>query len=260
MDSSDTEDDTLPTHLPESIAAKYHLEPSISKYDQEKEEDMSLKPLRWATFIYIEWRPLVRDRKQLLNTINIANEIGQKHHLWGPNIEFEPSYLSSLGSPRPLHITLASRLNCRSQEQRDQLYEALRAKVAQSTKVIPFRLELESTPVVVPSDRSGTLFLVLPVTEHLKQTMIKWITDLIQQCAIQTGVDTARGYRYELELPHVTIAMANKPTVTLTKRTKQISAQLAQFWHGGEHVAFDVQRLKFDKNRQALSIALKGNA
>lgn len=249
------ENRSLLPRLPNAIIEKYHIGPDCTM------KSVNAGTKFWSTFIYLEWRPSRVERSVLSDMLMEFNSKCQKtnlsvHH----DLVFKPLFLSSLGSPLPLHISLSQSITFASEQERDTLHRNLLRNVTESDNCHPFRITFESFYQILASPRSNALFLTLPVSSKLRK---KQFSDLC--CVIRDSFKETFPKITEKELQDISIKpefthMSFAQALNVQKRTMDYLALLQmELPMTNKHATFEfpISSLKFDKNRQVLSIPLK---
>lgn len=257
---SDTENpsaSSLP-RLPTTIIEKYKLPPNTTKYEAMSLKNIRVNPQNWCTFLYFEWRPNRAEQAQLMNIVSKFNESCKNGAVaLAKRLHFEPLHISSLGAPLSLHISLSQTIVFENEFERDRLYRSLYKKIRGSTELRPFTMAFQSKLVLLPSFAKDTLFLTLPVDPTVKSREMKRIYNLIREAMIEAYPERSdKAIQDVLCSPastHMSIALAvNTPKSAF--ENLNILQPLLTIDRPVESFQFLVKGLKFDKNRQILSI------
>lgn len=261
-DSDEREDHFEPSlaRLPAEIIEKYKLEPNTSKH-----EAMSLgfsRPTsqRWCTFLYYEWRPNRSERARLTKIVDRFNTACEKSDVaFVKPLHFEPLYLSSLGAPLSLHVSLSQSINFEKEAHRDLLFDKLRQRIQSSSRLSPFTMKFQSKLELMPSYGKETLFLTLPVDPVIKSKQMAAISKVIQEATAETFPSKTSQEIQDLTcMPvstHMSIALATNVPRSILENMNFIP-MLLPMSEDEIDFEFPVSSLKFDKNRQILNIPL----
>lgn len=246
--------------LPAEIAEKYRLQPSISKRSAMSARNLCRGLQSWSTFIYYEWRPGRLERMQLMRIVDDFNRFCRDNN--APllkHLRFEPLHISSLGAPLSLHVSLSQSLSFESEAERDALFTSLNKKVRESARLNPFKLSFQPEFRILPSYAKDTLFLTVPVDPIVKTRQMKPINEALQDALSETFPKKSQEMVQRLTcMPattHMSIAMATNAPKLALENLNLLNALLPQ----DETIAqieIQVTHLRFDKNRQVLSIPL----
>lgn len=244
--------------IPSEVIEKYKLEPNTSKY-----ETMSLRagPQRWSTFLYYEWRPNRLKRAQLMQIVARINDFcGKGNMALARQLQFEPLCLSSLGAPLSLHVSLSQSIVVEREAERELLYDKLKERIRNAAGLGSFTMKFEPTLRLMPSFGKDALFLALPVSAALKSKEMACINGIIQEAAAETFPDRSseeiRGLTCMPATTHMSIAVAANVPRSVLENLNFISTLLPMELEDAVPFEFKVSSLKFDKNRQILSIPL----
>ncbi|QLQ82368.1 hypothetical protein HG537_0H01300 [Torulaspora globosa] len=245
--------------IPVEIIEKYKLEPNTSKYETMSLVGLRSVPQRWCTFLYYEWRPNRVERAQLMQIVTRINDFCQKGSIkLTRQLHFEPLCLSSLGAPLSLHISLSQLIVFEREADRELLYDKLRERLRTETRLGPFTMKFEPRLKLMPSFAKDTLFLVLPVNAALKSKEMVCINTIIQQAIAETFPGKSSNEVQALTcMPattHMSIGLAANVPKSVLENLNFISTLLPMELQDTETFQFQVTSLKFDKNRQILSI------
>ncbi|QLL31961.1 hypothetical protein HG536_0C01290 [Torulaspora globosa] len=245
--------------IPAEVIEKYKLEPNTSKY-----EDMSLGGLRagsqrWCTFLYYEWRPSRLERAQLMQIVTRINDFCQKGNMaLTRQLHFEPLCLSPLGAPLSLHISLSQSIVFEREAERELLYDKLKERIRSASRLKSFTMKFQPTLELLPSFGKDTLFLALPVSAALKSTEMASINNIIHEAAAETFPGKTgkeiQGLTCMPATTHMSIALAANVPKSVLENLNFISTLLPMELEDAASFEFPVSGLKFDKNRQILSI------
>ncbi|CAI6807827.1 ANM_collapsed_G0037150.mRNA.1.CDS.1 [Saccharomyces cerevisiae] len=110
--------------IPDSIILKYHIPPNLQKYEH---QDMNMSRF-WRSFTYFEWRPTPAIHRQLQKIICKYKETFMKQEYTNPYqlVDFDPLFISHLGAPKPLHVSLTRSLLFETEEQRHVFIQEMR--------------------------------------------------------------------------------------------------------------------------------------
>lgn len=260
--SLETPKETTLSRLPAEIAEKYNLQPSLPKVGIMSVKG-SLRALEsWSTFIYYEWRPNRLDRMRLMKIVSEVNDFCQKGPVpFAGQLRFEPLHISSLGAPLSLHISLSQTIAFDREADRNALFESLQEKILNSDQIKPFDMEFRPELRILPSYSKGTVFLTLVVDPEIKTRQIKPVNKIIQEALAEN---------FPLKLPqeiesltcmpstaHMSIGLATNLTNSTLNNLNFLNTLLPAN-KDASNIGFQVKSLKFDKNRQVLSIPLSG--
>lgn len=252
--------ETLLARLPAEIAEKYSLYPSIPKTSSMSLRGANKGVQYWSTFLYYEWRPSRQERMQLMKIVeNFNSYCRESKSPLTKQLYFEPLHVSSLGAPLALHVSLSQTINFESEADRDTLFKSLQAKVRGSTELNPFMIIFQPILRVLPSYAKDSLFLILPVDPGIKNREMTPINKIIREALTETFPQKRAEEIQKLScMPpstHLSIAMAtNAPRSALDNLN--ILNTLIPEEQINDKIEFPVNSLKFDKNRQVLSIPL----
>ncbi|CAI4047528.1 hypothetical protein SUVZ_12G1820 [Saccharomyces uvarum] len=206
--------------IPDSVLSKYHITPNLKKYEQ---QDMNMTPL-WRSFVYCEWRPTPQVRRELQQIIFKYNKIFMKHNSTDPYqlAELSPLFLSNLGAPKPLHISLTRTLRFESEEQRHTFVQEIRHGLKHN-KFAPFTLEVSPHPKLYISERANALYLGLPISECSSSTHLSSFKPIIENALQKSGI---LNYQKLIVTPcsfHISIAMTSNPSRATLQRYEQLN-------------------------------------
>lgn len=252
-DNSD--DDKLPV-VPHSILDKYHIGPSINTADYNKDNStMSVKfPAKsfWNTFIYLEWRPTTRDRQQLFKLVTHYTEVFKRN---GIPIKIKPLYWSDLGSPRPLHVSITSNISFNNVNNRDKLLERLQIEI-QKSNIKPFEMTFNRKPKFMRScSNPKVCFLVLDIETEIKKKYMIQLHRIIEKCKKELNSKTL--FNLDILQSHMSIAQVHFKHDTKSPDIDTLNQVIEDEPADNVEIpSFEVNAVKFDKNRQSLSIRL----
>lgn len=206
--------------IPESVLSKYHIAPNLQKYEQ---QDMNMTPF-WRSFVYCEWRPTPEIRRELQQIIFKYNKIFMKQNSTDPYqlAELSPLFLSNLGAPKPLHISLTRTLLFESEEQRHTFIQEIRRGL-QNNKFQPFTLEVSPRPKLYMSEKANALFLGLPISKCSSSTHLSSFTPIIENALQKSGI---LNYEQLIVSPssfHMSIAMTSHPSRATLQNYQQLN-------------------------------------
>ena len=254
--SEDNSDDEKLPAVPDSILDKYHIGPSINKKNSNQDNSsMNIKfPVKsfWNTFIYLEWRPTMRDRQQLFKLVTYYTDVFKRNKV---PVKIKPLYWSDLGSPRPLHISITSNISFNNVNHRDKLLEKLQNEI-ENSNIKPFEMTFNEKPKFLRSYSNPTIyFLVLDIETEIKKNYIIHLHRIVEKC--REGLNCNILFNLDVLQSHMSIAEvhmkrdSNLPDIdTLNQIIEDESASNVNI------PSFEVNAIKFDKNRQSLSIRL----
>ncbi|EDO19325.1 hypothetical protein Kpol_1036p71 [Vanderwaltozyma polyspora DSM 70294] len=247
----------LPT-VPSTVLDKYYVSPNILKYTEEMSNLVGIKTGfrtgQFRSFIFLEWRPTSLQRQQLVKSINQFNENLTKTK--GSNFRFDPLFISSLGSPEPLHVSLSKSIVCESITQRNLFYRELK-KELQSVQIQPFTLTFTNKPLVLTAKQDSSMFLCLEVNRSHRTKILKPIQDAISS-ALETTFsnqsDIIMNFQVSNEYLHMSIAqMTNCPPSSANLKSSSIDWEP---FHGLDEIKVPCKEVKCLINRQLYSIPI----
>ena len=276
LEQSITYTDNYNIPVPDAVHSKYHIAPSIQIRKQEKRNEntsISLSSLpemgnpsrvpqrlftvgQWTSFVYFEWRPSSRDRILLNRCINECNKLMKPLGL-----KFDPLYMTQLGSPLPLHVSLSPNMSFKTQDERDLFYTRVVNEIKVSEILRPFDLEFEPVlEVMGPSSFDRDVrFLVFKISKQQRDTQIRELFDILNRC-----LDGIEGFRHGFtffrpEMAHLSIGrlvmnerVTNKLQLQLHTGSGSLSKKLAGFKAETPRIA--ISSIRFDRNRESLPI------
>lgn len=252
-DSSD--DDRLPA-IPSSVLDKYHIGPSFTSANSNKEKSaMSIKSSAksfWNTFIYLEWRPTTKDRQQLFKLVTYYTETFKRN---GFPMKIKPLYWSDLGSPRSLHVSITSNISFNNVENRDRLLERLKVEIEKSN-IKPFEMNFNEKPKLMTSFSNPKIcFMVLDIETEIKKKYIIQLYKIIEKC--KEGLDATPLFDLDILQSHMSIAQVYSKDNSLFPEIETLNQIFEDEPASNVKIpSFEVNTVKFDKNRQSLSIRL----
>lgn len=246
--------------IPSEVIEKYKLGPNTSKYEAMSLRSLRAGPQRWRTFLYYEWRPNRLERAQIMRVVTKFNDVCQNGNVnLVKDLHFGPLCLSSLGAPLSLHISLSQSIILETEAQRDLLYENLQRRIRNASDVSPFTMKFDPTLRLLPSYGKDTLFLTLPVEPSIKSKEMASINRIIQEAASETFPDRSQqdieGLSCMPATTHMSIAMTANVSKTVLDKLSFVPL-LIPMKQEDAVFEFPITALKFDKNRQILSIPL----
>lgn len=266
------EENRLP-EVPSDILNKYYIQPNVQKYEENQAMTKTFHLGKWSSFIHIDWRPTSIDRQKLGRFIAACNNTLASRQ--NNSIIFEPSYYSTLKSPRPLHISLTYNVYFDQEQERESFYNNLAARIHEA-KLPPFKMEFESIPSILTSTKKDSLFLALPVKEQIRNSHIKTLDSIIQQSLNQCRKVYANTTTHSsmLQLTNDNNSRIFEPvahmSIGFSKITNSNSAKLHNSENSHQLVtnamlqisnlsladppSFIVNSIRVDKNRQSLTI------
>ena len=260
--------------VPDIVHSKYHIAPSIQKRRRTTEQSnkntsisLSLSEMKspdcvsrfftvgqWTSFVYFEWRPSSRDRLLLNRCINECNKLMKPLGL-----RFNPLYMTELGSPLPLHVSLSPNMRFKKQGERDLLYTRVVNELKISQMLRPFDLEFEPVlEVMGPSSfHRDVRFLVFKISKKQRETQIRELFDILNRCLV--GIE---GYQdkftfFRPEMAHLSIGRLVMPeeltnALQLHTGSGALTKKLASLRTETPRIA--VNSIRFDRNRESLPI------
>lgn len=248
--------------LPTAILDKYHIEPNIAKYNTNMSfsSKVNSNVKNWCTFLYYEWRPNRIERSILAKMVSKFNETCRSNNIGvTKRIHFEPLHLSSLGSPLPLHISLSQNIYFTRESDRNAFYESLSKRIQQSENIFPFTMKFQPIFSILPSFLKDSLFLTLAVDPEIKSNEIECTCNIIQESLKEVFPQKSQSEIQSMScnpsMVHMSIGQALNVPNDIMNNWNMLSAQLPMN-HEGQSFEFQILSLKFDKNRQILSIPL----
>ncbi|EJS42721.1 YLR132C [Saccharomyces arboricola H-6] len=241
--------------IPDSVILKYHIPPNIQKYEQ---QDMSMNRF-WRSFMYFEWRPTPTVHRELQQIICKYKKTFMEHASTNLNQlrNLEPLFLSHLGAPKPLHISLTRSLLFETEEQRQVFIQEIRNGL-QDNKMAPFTLEVSPYPKLYISERANALFLGLPVSERTSSTHLSPFTTIIEKALRKSGISNYQQLIVSLRDLHISIAIAIGPSKVALRRYKRLNETIeAHMLLDGDFTyqpSFLVDSLYCDENRHSIKI------
>lgn len=248
--------------LPTAILHKYHIEPHRAKYTTNMSVSSKINPnvKNWCTFLYYEWRPNRIERNILAKMVSQFNERCDSNNIGvTKRIHFEPLHLSSLGSPLPLHISLSQNIHFTRESDRNAFYVSLSKRIQQSENLFPFTMKFQPIFSILPSFLKESLFLTLAVDPAIKRNEIGYTHSIIQESLKeifpQKNQSEIESMSCNPSMVHMSIGQALNVPDDIMNNWNMLSAQLPMSYEG-QSFEFELLSLKFDKNRQILSIPL----
>ncbi|CCF59632.1 hypothetical protein KAFR_0H02230 [Kazachstania africana CBS 2517] len=237
--------------VPDSIGAKYHIEPNITKFEHE-EMSLQFKIGQWTSFIYLQWKPTAKQRILFNEIISDYNQLFNDKFKTKilDRFEFKPTYRSDLGSPHPLHVSLSRNLTFNKQERRDEFITTLAGQI-KAAQINPFQLQLQSRPQLFQSQFDATtLFLVLPLDPHTIKKQITNLHEVIKRTMIQYALP--RNF-LEASRSHVTIAQLDNVPRRVMSKIDQISPSKS-YAEVSSMITPSITHLHLDKNRESFQL------
>ena len=241
--------------IPESVISKYHITPNLQKYEQ---QDMNMTPF-WRSFVYCEWRPTPEVRRELQQIIFKYTKTFTEKNSSDPYqlAELSPLFLSNLGAPKPLHISLTRSLLFESEEQRHIFIREIRHGL-QNNKFAPFKLEVSPHPKLYISERANALYLGLPISERSSRTRLSSLKPIIENALQKSGIPN---YQQLIVAPcsfHISIAIARYPSRATLQRYQQLNEIMGAIMLINNDLTYQptvlINSIYCDENRQSTKI------
>ncbi|QHS74869.1 phosphoric diester hydrolase [Saccharomyces paradoxus] len=248
-------DSTDLPEIPDSIILKYHITPNLQKYEH---QDMNISRF-WRSFTYFEWRPTPAIHRQLQKIICKYKETFMKQGYTNPFqlADFDPLFISHLGAPKPLHISLTRSLLFETEEQRHIFIQEIRNGL-QNHKIAPFTLQICPYPKLYISERANTLYLGLPVSEHSNRTQLSPFKMIIGKALQKSGISNYQDLIVSRQCLHISIAIASNPSKATLKRYQLLNESIGALLLLDNEFTYQpellVNSIYCDENRRSIRI------
>ncbi|CAB4254819.1 similar to Saccharomyces cerevisiae YLR132C Essential protein of unknown function [Maudiozyma barnettii] len=238
--------------VPNSILNKYHIAPSTN-IDNNKMNRGSSSATLWNTFIYLEWRPSVKDRRYLDKILRYYDNVMNQN---GIRLKLDPLYWTELGSPCPLHISLSPNIRLRDVADRDRLFKRMELAIERS-KLTPFEVKFDTVPKCVRSlTNPKSCFLTLPVNRTTRMGPITELFKMIEES--EKGLNLDIPFDLKIAMTHMSISQMNPEngtTLEMSTINEVIQRNVSNF----DIPSVTINSINIDKNRQSLSIRFPNN-
>lgn len=241
--------------IPDSIILKYHIPPNLQKYEH---QDMNMSRF-WRSFTYFEWRPTPAIHRQLQKIICKYKETFMKQEYTNPYqlVDFDPLFISHLGAPKPLHVSLTRSLLFETEEQRHVFIQEMRNGL-RNNEIAPFKLQICPYPKLYISERANTLYLGLPVSECPNKAQISPFKTIIAEALQKSGISNYQDLIVSRQNLHVSIAIASNPSKATLKRYQQLNETMGALLLLNNDFAYKleflVNSIYCDENRHSIRI------
>ncbi|EHN01230.1 YLR132C-like protein [Saccharomyces cerevisiae x Saccharomyces kudriavzevii VIN7] len=241
--------------IPDSIISKYHITPNLQKYEQ---QDMNISQF-WRSFTYFEWRPTPAVHRKLQQIIYKYKKMFMKQESTNPYrlAEFDPLFLSHLGAPRPLHISLTRSLPFETEEKRDIFIQEVRNGL-RDNEIAPFTLKISPYPRLYISERASALYLGLPVSEHSSSTHLSPFRTIIGKALQKSGISNHQKLILSLQDLHISIAIADNPSKATLQRYQQLNQVMGALMLLNDEFTYQpallINSICCDENRHSIKI------
>ncbi|SMN20695.1 similar to Saccharomyces cerevisiae YLR132C Essential protein of unknown function [Maudiozyma saulgeensis] len=242
-----SEENELPI-IPTEILNKYHIAPSTNTESNTMNYKSSLTTKIWNTFIYLEWRPNMKDRRTLDKLLDYYSGVMNQN---GIHLKVEPLYWSDLGSPYPLHISLSPNIRIKDIIDRDKLFHRIESKLDKS-HLKPFEVKFGNVPMCIRSmTNPKSCFFTLPIDTT---TQVGPITDLVKIIEeSKKGLNLETSFDLNISMTHMSIGQLN-PGNGVTLDMSAINQIIQHSISNCDIPKVCINSINVDKNRQSLSI------
>ncbi|CAI4035060.1 hypothetical protein SMKI_12G1980 [Saccharomyces mikatae IFO 1815] len=241
--------------IPDSVISKYHITPNLQKYEL---QDMHIGRF-WRSFTYFEWRPTPAIRRQLQQIICEYKETFMKQEYTNLSQlpDFDPLFISHLGAPKPLHISLTRSLLFETEEQRQTFIHEIHNGL-QNHRISPFTLEICPYPKLYISEQANTLYLGLPVSGRCNRTHLSPFQTIIGEALQKSRIPDYQELIVNLHSLHISIAVASKASQVTLKRYQQLNETMGALMLLNNKSAYQlelfVNSINCDENRHSIKI------
>ncbi|KAL3237710.1 phosphoric diester hydrolase RNJ42_00697 [Nakaseomyces bracarensis] len=266
---SDTEESEIETvdelpPVPDIVSDKYSIPPNTFNFTEDIEsmrftspfkiKDFKANKGKWSSFLFIEYKPSLTERKILTQAITDFNSVNLSRN---PNLQgFQPLHVSTMGIATPLHISLSRNILFDDASERDQFYHSLRQKLAQMPQ---FLVQFEQNLKVLTAREKSTLYLTLDLKDSVKKQYIVPIMDAIEQSLRETRISDPKSYIFDPEFAHMSIAdikSAQEPAIEEYQPKHSRTSRVTSYIFDNTPI-FYALAIKYNRNRQILTIPLK---
>lgn len=186
--------------LPEEILVKFNIPPSVQISDPANMTPLGLSK-RWSTFVSLEWRPNSYQRHLLQKRIKTFFENSTEPNKY----DFQSQFMSSLGAPLPLHVSLTRSIHLNSEKQRMLLCKCLQRQLAHQGVI---KLEFDNDLHYFSAVRRHGLFLAMKLSSKCQEQYMAPLMENIEKSMIAAKVPNYKTYLLPSETTHISIAMA----------------------------------------------------